>query len=98
GGDVVAVVGTAQQFQRGGAESFGLIDDDQLHVVPAVAPPPRLWRDLPGRREVLLDADVGAGDGLVELVLQGPWRGQHAGCVENGAALEIGRASCRERV
>src|SRR5699024_2584332 len=47
----------------------------------------RLWRDLPGRREVLLDADVGAGDDLVEFVLQGSWRGQHAGGVEHGAAL-----------
>lgn len=86
-GDVVAVVAVSQQFQCGGAEAFGLIDDDQLHVVPAVAPPARLWRDLPGRREVLLDADVGAGDDLVEFVLQGSWGGQHAGGVEHGAAL-----------
>lgn len=41
-GDVVAVVAIAQQFERGGTEPFGLVDDDQLHVVPAVPPRPDL--------------------------------------------------------
>lgn len=85
-GDVVAVVAIAQQFQSGGTQSFGLVDDDQPHVVPAVSPPPGLGSGRAGRYEVLLDAHVGAGDGLGQLVLQGPRGGQHAGGVEHDAA------------
>lgn len=89
-GDVVAVVAIAQQLQRGGAEPFGLIDDDQLHVVPAVPSAPRLRGDLTDCLQMLLDADIGAGDRLVEFILQHPWGGEHAGGVEHGTTPSEG--------
>lgn len=52
-GNVVAVGAVSQQFQRGGSEAFGLIDDDQLHVVLGPPPAPRISRGLAGGDEVL---------------------------------------------
>ena len=78
-GDLVSVISVSEEFDGGGAEPLGFVDDDQFHDGEVAS-----FSWLAHRCQVLLDADTDSGEHLVAFLFERPWGQQHAGRVENG--------------